>query len=463
VRRATFHGVLAGVGLVCAACDSGIEYGYRDTTGLQCGSIGDVDGDGVEDLAVAMRFDPTTGADESRLLILSGKELEPLVLLLWPAQEPEQGRVWELASRGIAGGYSLGDLDGDGRSDFALKERFLRRVNPDVGRMRVIAGGDWRLLHEDGPSGPPEPLVRTLQDVGDLDGDGTPEHARVLEPEYYDGLIDDRLEPIHATALRIRSGREFVQRLETASDEPWCDLGAAVARTSDRDADGTADLLVADPGRNRVLIVAGRDGSVLESFEAPDSTYAFGSRLAFLPAGGTGDRSVALVQGRESSPFGLTIGVYRMPSFERLFTFAGQLAVLGDVDGDQSPDWAAWTRDPRDLTESIEVRTGAGAVRIWRRHLEWSGDPRTSGPFGVPDAWISSSFELQGTADVDRDGLREVVVSRSSMLDFERRVPLEARFGEVLVLHGRTGATLRHLTRATFAELEARCPSRVQL
>lgn len=471
MRRTARHGVLACAGLVCAACDAGSEYGHRDETGLQCGSIGDVDGDGREDLAIAMRFDPATGEDESRLLILSGPELEPLALLLWPATPTEPGRVWEIASRGASGGFSLGDLNGDGRSDFALEERFLRRVNPDVGRLRVIAGGVWRVLHEDGPGGPPEPLVRTLQDVGDLDGDGTPDHACVLEPEHYDGLVDDRPEPIHATVVRVRSGRGFVPLFETGPGDPWCRFGAAVARTADRDGDGTPDLLVAVPNGSgtgsgsggHVLIVSGRDGSVLDRCGAPDSTYEFGSSLAHLPTGGVGDRSVALVQGRTSSPFGLSIGVHRMPSFERLHTFAGRLGVLGDVDGDQLPDWAAWNRDPRDLTESIEVCTGAGSYPIWRRRLEWSGDPRPSAPFGVPDAWISSRFELQGIADMNRDGLREVVVTRTSLLDFEGRVPLAVRFGEIFVLHGRTGATLRHLTRETFAGLEARCPVRVQL
>lgn len=434
-------------------CDDGVDYGFRDTVGLQCGSIGDVDGDGKEDLALVLRFDPATGADASRLLILSGPALEPLVLIEWPDESEEAGRVVEFASRGIAGGFSLGDLNGDGRADFALKERFLRRVNPDVGRTRVVAGGDWRVLHEDGPSKAPESLVRFLQDVGDLDGDGTSDHAQVLEPEYYDGLIDDELEPLHDTVVSVRSGRSFDVLLTAGPGEPWADFGADVARTADSDADGTADLVLYDG--SQVRVVSGRDGSEIGHFAAPRDTYSFGATLESLSTGAAADPAIVLIAGGHGGPVWST-HVYAMPAFEPRHVVSGLCSDLGDVDGDLRSDWIAWTRDPRDFVEHLEVRSGPESSTIWRRTLDWNTDDRPAELPWIPDAWLSSEFEFQGIPDIDGDGLRDVAVARRGSFDFKKE-------GEVFLLRGSTGATLRHLSLEAFAAWESRCGRRVRL
>lgn len=437
--------------------------------GLQCGSIGDVDGDGREDVAVAMRLDPATGESESRLLILSGAELEPLALLLWPAPRAERGRAWGLASRGARGDFSLGDLDGDGRSDFALKERLHERDAPDVGGLLVVAGGTWRVLREDPRAPAPAPLVRALQDLGDLDGDGTPDHACVLEPERFRGTFDEDLPPAHDAILRVRSGRTWQVLFELGPGDPWDGFGADVARSADHDGDGVPDLVLVPPhsrseadGRQHAAVVSGRDGSPLVEIAPQRSTRIDGTFESLL-AGTPDDRPLVLVVEGRDPGYGRSYRILRVPSLELVQDHWGRCSVVGDLDGDAVADWIAWTRDTEDFIEAFGAFSGATTDRIWLRRFDWNRDPRSDVIPGVPDAWTAATFEFGGVCDLNGDGLRDVAVVRTPVVEYDALESLDERCGEVFLLHGRTGETLRHLDRAALAELEARCPVRVRL
>lgn len=244
-------------------------------------AAGDVDGDGVPDVAVA-------GANgDGRLVVVSGARIAaaapgdgvdigdgPLVDLVWPEALGEIRRV-----------TPLGDVNGDGRSDLAVAAVPRGHVAPVV---RILWGGALSAaglpeltVAQTGTEGEAEAAA-----LGDLDGDGLAEVAVRLHTS---GTADDRGE-----RLAVVPGRDVPPSgaldvgpyLLTESAGSWltaCDLdadglpelvtGAGIwsgadlltpgaqpaARGTGRsvclgdlDGDGTSELAVGDPQLGRL-------------------------------------------------------------------------------------------------------------------------------------------------------------------------------------------------------------------
>ena len=228
--------------------------------GRRVACAGDVDGDGVDDLAIA-------SGDRVRL-DLEGSEWRRMPGGKPPAPPDNLGAV--LLAR--ASGPSRG---------------------PDAGQVFLFSGKTGELIRHLSGERPGDGFGCALVSLGDLDGDGCAELAVGACAADGGGAL---------YAFDGASGR----KLHVARGErPACEFGYSLANVGDWNVDGCADLAVGDPcadrGGNRigeVAILSGRDFSRLTTLNegGPDlnvSDYGF----AITPLGTSTGEPTSLVVG----------------------------------------------------------------------------------------------------------------------------------------------------------------------
>jgi len=201
--------------------------------------LGDVDGDGVDDLVVGQ-----IGSQDENAWLVSGATGALLGGVAGPGVgDPEFG--WSVAA--------TGDLDGDGRPDFAvgtLRRGEVTTYSANGARLRVRAGS--------------RTFGRALADLGDLDGDGLHELA---------------IAEASRSTVWIAAGRGDALVPVVVGGTPL-----SLARAGDLDGDGRSDLLVGDPaaedGAGVVRALSTRTGATLAKLRGPHPGAAFGLRVA---------------------------------------------------------------------------------------------------------------------------------------------------------------------------------------
>jgi hypothetical protein len=323
--------------LLAPASAQGIAYEWFLGQGPKSvASAGDVDGDGKADFAIAKEG---LGGAFGRVEIRSGGDGG----LLWAAQGAQAGDGFGATLAG------LGDVNGDGSDDLAVAATYVQLfgLGPPT-YVRVLSGLDGTSLWEVQAPTSNEPFGRSLARIGDLDGDG----------------IDDLIVgSIGAAAghVQVRSGASGALVFDVATPA-GADLqfGACVAALGDLDGDGLADLGVGDPGFNsgigRISRHSGLDGSLLDTIDPPAQSPApfasFGSTfdsLGDVDGDGVGDLVVgaplggitALPKGMAwvlSGSNGAVLHALAPEPGSLLGQFGHRVAATGDVDGDGVPD-----------------------------------------------------------------------------------------------------------------------------
>lgn len=223
LRHAVSAAAIAAVGAIAHA--GGPTYGVVRTLtggpeelfGQGVWGIGDVDGDGVPDLAVRTR-DPS-GTETARLF--SGADGTPLYDI-----RGVQGHPW-LGSP-IAG---AGDVDADGAPDVIVGNSF------EPSHARVLSGPDGGLL---GQIDAPRAVVGfggAVSAAGDLNQDG---HSDLLIGHV--STVDEGLDQAF-----VYSGRDhsILFTFDETDDLGEIGLGSAVDRAGDVNGDGIEDVIVA--------------------------------------------------------------------------------------------------------------------------------------------------------------------------------------------------------------------------
>ena len=270
----------------------------RDYFGSATEGIGDLDGDGIPDLAVGARRDDG-GAVYVLFLRADG--------MVRSQQRIGQGTGGFSASLDADDAFgtcvaALGDLDGDGYTELAVgdyldddggKDRgavWILSMNPDGSvrshsKISSTSGGFSGTLLDNFWFG------RSLAYLGDLDGDGVGELAVGQSRDEPDGA-DTRVGSVWILFLRpdgTVKGHQKISRVDggfrgtvLAGDE----FGNAVRAVGDLNGDGTVELVVGawgdkDGGANR--------GALWFLFLRPDGTVQFHRKLSTTQGGFQGD------------------------------------------------------------------------------------------------------------------------------------------------------------------------------
>ena len=261
-----------------------------DNFGTSIASVGDLDGDGVPDLAVGAERDDAGGVDRGAVHVM---------LMNADGTVKSTSRIDDRTPNGpVLADYdffgtsmaSVGDLDGDGVRDWAVGARLDGLGGPSMGAVHVMlmnADGTVKSTSEINGTTPNGPVLagndyfgKAVASMGDLDGDGVPDLA---VGAYWDDADGYNRGAVHVMLMNadgtVKSTSEINAR--TPNGPVLADhdhFGAAVASMGDLDGDGVFDLAVgaygsdaSGYGRGAVhVILMNADGTVKSTSEIND-------------------------------------------------------------------------------------------------------------------------------------------------------------------------------------------------
>jgi hypothetical protein len=266
----------------------------HDGFGTALAVLGDLDGDGVSDLAVGApgRLSGTMAHRRGYVRILSGRDGTVLRTIEEPIPTSGGAKMSDRDEDSNQFGFSVigpGDLDGDRIPDLVVGAPGLRSGKARGG-IEFISGATGALLRVvtgvDPRGRPGLEFGRRLAAVGDLDSDGV--------PDVLTGRID--------VSVSLHSGKDGTLLRELEDPERYGYLrgfGDSLAAIGDVDGDGIGDFAIGceehiDSGdAYDVTIVSGKSFTVLKVLESNDRF------LVVAPAGDLdGDGVPDLLVGR---------------------------------------------------------------------------------------------------------------------------------------------------------------------
>jgi hypothetical protein len=331
---------------------------------------GDVDGDGVPDLAVGVPGGAVGGAKPGVLRLLSGLDGS----LIWEARGAPTQQYFGAALA------AMDDIDGDG-----VGELLVRGSAPGL---KVLSGRTGTLVW--GYGGHPfSAMGASFAGLDDLDGDGVSDFAIG--------------EPIIKQSLTVMSGATGAQLHQWAYG-----LGFSVARSDDLDGDGVGDVLAGWYDSDGVLpskaiAYSGSTKQVLFEIPAPPDAVSWAAELAAdadldgdgLPELALADPLFDAGRGRVTVLRGSDLGVH----FEVIGTpglrLGFEIAYCGDVDGDGIDDLLCGNDAQPAIAAAARVHSGATGALV----LDVQGPP---------DQGYGRAVAALG--DLDDDGANDIAI-----------------------------------------------------
>ena len=284
--------------------------------GTSASAVPDVDGDGIQDIVIGAMFENSGASPQSagRAHIFSGKTGVFLRTLVSPNEE-QSGYF----------GYSVSsveDVDGDGKGDVIVGAPYEdRNAAPfNRGYAYVFSGATGACLNTLSSQNPATGGMfgHSVSGTSDMNGDG--------KWDIFVGTVLSSADP-HAYIFSGSNG-SVVRSLTFAGRPSSYSFGATVIGIPDVNTDGIPDLLVGDPDGNtqtgQVFVMSGSNGALLRTLvsPSPQSNGGFGCSLCPI-ADIDGDDVPDIIVGASSENPGAS------PSLAgRAYVFSGKTGVL---------------------------------------------------------------------------------------------------------------------------------------
>jgi FG-GAP repeat protein/VCBS repeat protein len=366
-----------------------------DRFGWSLARLGDVDGDGRDELVVGSPRADHGGQNAGVVRVLS---LDTTAVPLWVTQiaEGAAGLVLDPDDNFGESLAVLGDLDGNGYEDLAVGSPGDDDGGADQGALRVLFLGPGGLVQsfqkisrtQGGFTGSlccgQVRFGKALATIGDLDGDGRAELAASTDTEQIFVLFLNASGTVRAHLELPRPAGSVIQD----------GLGGTLAGSGDVNGDGVVDLLV---GAQRHYLRS----AAFAYFLAPDGSLLGSRRNGWMDFDGA-------------------------PT--ELAPLASALAPLGDLDGDGRRDfWMGTSRWPS--FSCFNAPCGLDPGSAWTAELEPDGSVTSEHevsrrPGSVPLDELGDGYGAALTAlgDVDGNGVDDVAVGapRDERFAFEQ-------------------------------------------
>jgi hypothetical protein len=303
--------------------NGGPTLGDNGFFGNSVASIGDLDGDGVTDMAVGAYADNTGGAYRGAVYVLLMNTDGSVKSSVKIAHEANGGPTLADGDNFGKSVTSLGDLDGDGVNDMAVGASADGTGGYYRGAVHVLfmnndgtVKGSQKIAHElnGGPTlADFNSLGSSLATLGDLDGDGVQDLAAGAYGDFTGGYFRGAVHVLFMnTDGTAKSSQKIAHELNggpTLSDFDF--FGFAASAAGDLDGDGVPDLAVGADGDDTGGYYRGAVHVLLMN---ADGTVKLSQKIAHEFGGG--------------------------PSLSDFDHFGFSAASLGDLDGDGVPDLA---------------------------------------------------------------------------------------------------------------------------
>ncbi|MSR46660.1 MAG: hypothetical protein EXS13_06300 [Planctomycetes bacterium] len=208
---------------------------FEDRLGSSIAALGDWDGDGVNDYAIGVPGTDTSRPDVGSIMIVSGVTGATFVTLFGTTTQTMIG--YEMAG--------IGDADGDGIGDLLVSMYLLGDA-----RIYFSSGASYQQI----PGSSSSKFGVVVARLGDLDGDSIDEFA-ISETGWDPGYPD-----INRGRVHVYSGATITRIGTVAGLQSGDAFGNAIARLGDLDGDGVSDFAASASGANYAFI--GRTGYV---------------------------------------------------------------------------------------------------------------------------------------------------------------------------------------------------------
>ena len=395
--------------------------------GLSSVVVGDIDGDGVPDLAVGAPFqdgdfDGTEQGfgppqDVGKVFLISGATLGVIRVL----NDPEFQMVQLLKFGGEFGSAlgNVGDINGDGISDILVG--VPHHIVPEEDEIEFIAGRAFVFSGKDGS------VLFTLDDptpqegarmgfavagLGDVNGDGVNDMlVGVPKKDTPAGLAD-----VGTAYIFSGSDGSLIRSLDPPSQggsEANGRFGTAVANAGDVNHDGVSDILIGAPGQGRAYVFSGATGAPIFTLVSPaiEKLPSFGFAVAGgqdLDGDGIPDFAIGapLQDGLRGAAYifsgsdGTLFRKLRVTP-QTFAKFGSSVALTPDVTGDGRPDILVGAPD-----RTVNGLLNAGTAFVFRGT---NGKLFRTVTSAMPKAFAGFGYAIT-TADFNNDGTPETVV-----------------------------------------------------
>ena len=401
--------------------DSSTQFGFSFAV------VGDINGDGVPDLAVGARFQDGDfevqngfGPPQNvgKVWMINGATLGVLFQLNDPDfQFPNPTKFGGQFGSSVA---RVGDLNGDGIPEILVGVPHHSNHEEGefiVGEAFVFSGTDGSMLFhlEDPEEAENNRMGFAVLGLGDVTGDGVPDLlVGVSKKESAAGLAD-------VGSAYIFSGADgtFVRSLDPPDQggaEENGRFGAALADAGDINHDGVNDILIGAPGDSRAYVFNGATGALIFTITNPSAPNAeklpsFGAAVAGgqdLDGDGTPDFVIGApnqksLQGAAyvfKGSNGTLIRSLR-GSRQAFGKFGTSVALSPDITGDDRPDVLVGAPDV-----TVNGLQNAGQVFVFRGN---NGRLSRTVSSEVPTAFAGFGFAVT-TGDFNGDGTPQIVI-----------------------------------------------------
>ena len=395
-------------------------------------AVGDLDGDGFEDLAIGAPDAPESeaGGAGKVYVVSGGAGLAPGQELLLQDEAAVFEALGDRLGYAIAG---LGDLDGDGFDDLAIGAPWAGHGAREEGVVFIAygplsggaAGDDWSggVIKGDQDAAR---LGWSVAGVGDLTGDGLRDLA-VGSPCFERSEDDEGIISVFSGAVEWERGAAEAEL--TIAGSPRDDtVGYRLAGPGDHDGDGQADLLFSfdkgdfggkvgllpGPAQGTVAIAdisglvayceVGTDFADTLSWAGDVNLDGYDDFVVGAPEAEGG--AVYLFHGPLDAPGTCELAAVKLSGTVEYGDFGGAVAADFDADGDGQVDLAvgsaAGRRDQCDY--------GAGATYLWLGALEGEYDDVSADrTFDGDSALVKLGWAL-AAGDLDGDGTDDLAI-----------------------------------------------------
>jgi len=317
-------------------------------------------------------------------------------------------------------GAVVGDLDANGLTDLVVVDKdWFPPVCTGKGRAYAISGGVGPVVGQWQCSG--FEIGYALEPLGDVSGDGQPDFA-FSSSGYWNGQIPSSLWVHSGLSVNPAWVQGFYNPPFISTATP-----TAVAAAGDVDGDGVGDILAGFPEDTPFLgatptgmarVMSGATGGILHTFVGAFLNQRFGKSVGHLGDLDGDGRADLLVSGSfmvewypptpplsGTSPLqgrayvfsgetgGLLLEVSEAPPWDG---FGSSVDGLGDLDGDDFPDFAvgeAWRRSP-DVGRVIAFSAAPAGIGVFGASCASAGGPAPR-IAGWPSASLGSTFTLR--------------------------------------------------------------------